>query len=323
MIKIVITDYYYANINQEKHVFEAMGIPYELLDLTELESGGIKEPERLLKYVKDADAVITQFARIDKALINQMEKCKVIARYAIGVDTIDLAAATEKGIYVANVPDYCISEVANTAVAHMMNALRKITVARDMLFDKSFNMEKIHPMLRTEEAVLCLLGFGHIARNVMEKMRPFFKKIVVYDPYFKDCECYPDIEFSDFEEAISKADVISVHVPLNDSTRGLVGSDAISKMKDGVILVNTARGPIIEEEALVKALDSGKVGFAGLDVIATEDFENSRLLLHPKVALTPHIGWCSEEAGEELQRKTAENVAHALTEGKPVYIVNG
>lgn len=322
MIKIVITDYYYADIEQEKAVFASMGLEYELLDLTKVEPGGIKDAERLSEYIKDADAVIVQFAKIDKDLIEQMEKCKVIARYAIGVDNIDVAAATQRGIYVANVPDYCISEVANTAIAHIMNALRKISISRDMLMAGSFDMQKIRPLQRTEDAILCLLGFGNIARDVMWKMERFFGKIVVYDPYFKEKDAYSNVEFMEFDDAISAADVISVHVPLNDATRSMIDRTALSKMKDGVVIVNTARGPVIEEKALVEALDSGKVGFAGLDVIATEDFAQSSLLYNKKVTLTPHIGWCSEAAGKELQRKVAQNVVSTLTYGKPVYHVN-
>jgi D-3-phosphoglycerate dehydrogenase len=235
----------------------------EVVDLTKVEPGGIRQPEKLIPYVADADAVIVQFANIDARVIGAMEKCRVIARYAIGVDVIDVGAATKKNIFVANVPDYCVFEVANTAIAHILNAVRKLSASRDMLLGKDFDMSKIRPVMRIEEATLCLLGFGNISRDVYKKMKQFFKRIVVFDPYLQNDERYSGIEFMGFEKAVSVSDVISVHVPLNADTKGMIDAAAFSCMKDGVIIVNTARGPVIDEGALVAALESGKVGFAG------------------------------------------------------------
>ncbi|KMZ52984.1 C-terminal binding protein [Dorea sp. D27] len=321
MMKIVIADYYYPDLKEEYKVFDRLE-EVEVVDLTKIAEGGIKDPAALIPYVKDADALIVQFATIDKSVIDSMERCKVIARYAIGVDTIDVEAAGAKGIYVANVPDYCIGEVADTAIAHIMNAQRKIALANRLLLAKEFDMDKIRPVRRMENEVLCLIGFGHIARNVAGKMKAFFKEIVVYDPYVKDCASYPEFRFLSFEEAVSGADVISLHVPLNGSTAHMLSDGAFHMMKDGVAVINTARGGLIDEAALIKALDSGKVGYCGLDVAATEDFAHSPLLSMEHVLLTPHMGWCSEEAIVELQRKTAENVAETLLNGKPRYCVN-
>lgn len=322
MFKIVITDYYYAHQNQENEVYARLG-DVEIVDLTKVAPGGLFKPEEIIPYVADCDALVVQFAKIDASVISAMQKCKVIARYAIGFDNIDVAAATAKNIWVANVPDYCIDEVANTAAAHLLNAMRKVSVARDRLLEDTFNMNAIQPIKRLKEATLCLLGFGNIARDLGRKMEPFFKHIVVYDPYFKPRADYPNYEFrDDVLEAVRDADAISIHVPLNDSTRGLVGKELLAHCKDGVVVVNTARGGLIDDEALMEALDSGKVAHAGLDVIADENFTASPYLRHPGVTLTPHFAWCSYEAGLELQRKVAENVYAALTAGKPVYPVN-
>lgn len=319
--KVVIADYYYPSLEEEMKVFERLGPDAEILDCTKLKPGGIKDPRELAPYAADADALIVQFAVVDRELIESMTKCKVIARYAIGVDTIDLKAAAEKGIFVSNVPDYCIDEVADTAAAHILGCARKVTHARDMLLEDKFSMDAIRPMKRLKNCTLCLMGFGNIARNLYEKMSPFFKSVVVVDPYFTRQDEYPKAEFMTLEQALPRADVVSVHVPLSDATRGMLSEKEFGLMKDGVIIVNTARGGIIDENALKAALDSGKVGFCGLDVISTEDFAQSELLRNPRVVLTPHVSWCSEDAMLELQRKTAENVVETLLNGRPKYCV--
>lgn len=320
--KIVITDYYYAHQNEENKVYAQLE-DVEIIDLTKVAPGGLFHPEELIPYVADCDALVVQFAKIDASVIHAMQKCKVIARYAIGFDNIDIAAATEHGIWVANVPDYCIDEVANTAAAHLLNAMRQLSLSRDRLLNGSFNMNTLPPSKRIKDATLCLLGFGNIARNLGSKMAAFFKNIVVYDPYFKARDAYPSYIFiDDVTEAVKTADAISIHVPENASTRGMVGEDLLNHCKDGVVIVNTARGGLINEEALLKALNSGKVGYAGLDVIVGENFTESAYLHHPNVMLTPHFAWRSVEAGLELQRKVAENVYATLTTGKPFYPVN-
>lgn len=319
--KIVFTDYYYPNNDSERKILAALG-DVEIVDCTKIIPGGAKSEEQLLPYVKDADALIVQFADINARVIGQMERCKVIARYAIGVDIIDIDAATQKGIWVANVPDYCINEVADTAMGHILNAMRRIGVSRDMVLNGTFSMDAIRPVARMEECTLGLLGFGNIARNLARKAGPFFKKIVAYDPYFTDKAAYPDVSFVSMEVLLAQSDVISIHVPLNASTRNMINGEAFARMKDGVVIVNTARGGLIDESALLVALDSGKVGYCGLDVISSEDFASSPLLHHPRVTLTPHIGWCSEEGAAELQAKTAQNVVAALTKGRPIYCVN-
>lgn len=319
--KIVFSDYYYPDLHAEMKAFERLGADLEIVDCTKIVPGGIFDPNELLHYAHDADAIIAQFAKLDKSFIDALEKCRIIARYSIGMDTVDLDAAHAKGIQVANVPDYCIHEVANHAAAHILNALRQIAHSRDLLLDNAFDFGKIRPMHRCEEQTLCLLGFGHIARELYVKMKPFFAKFVAYDPYFNGQAAYPDVSFVSLEEALACADVISVHVPLNKATEKMLSDEQFGRMKDGVILVNTARGGLIDENALLRALDSGKLGYCGLDVLCGEDFSASPFLRHERVTLTPHSAWCSEEALEELQRKVGENVVSALLTGKPVYPV--
>ena len=320
--KIVISDYYYPNIDQEREIFKQLGPDFELVDCTKIIPGGAMTPEQLVPFVGDADALMTQFTAVDAQVIEAMQQCKVIAHYAVGVDLIDIEAATRKNIKVANVPDYCIDEVANSAIGLMLDAMRKITFSRDLLLKGEFSINAIEPMRRISGTTLCLIGFGNIARNVYTKAKAFFAKVVVYDPYFKGQADYPEVAFLPLEEALAQADVISIHVPLTKSTRGLLGRKQFEQMKDGVVLVNTARGALIDEDAMLAALDSGKLGYAGLDVLADDEYEHTPFLRHPRVCLTPHIAWNSEGSRQELQRKTAENVVSALLTGKPIYCVN-
>ena len=320
--KIVISDYYYPDIDVERSILAKLGQDVELVDCTKIIPGGARTSEQLIPFVGDADALMTQFTGVDAQVIAAMRQCKVIAHYAVGVDIIDVEAATRKGIKVANVPDYCIDEVSNSAIGLMLDAMRKITVARDLLLKGEFSMEAIQPIKRVSGTTLCLIGFGNIARNVYAKAKAFFAKVVVYDPYFKGQADYPEVDFLPLEEALAQADVISLHVPLTKTTQGLLGRGQFDQMKDGVVLVNTARGALIDEEAMLEALDSGKLAYAGLDVLADDEYEQTAFLRHPRVCLTPHIAWNSDGSREELQRKTAENVVSALLTGQPIYCVN-
>jgi D-3-phosphoglycerate dehydrogenase len=320
--KIVISDYFYPNLEQEYRIFKRLGKDIEVVDCTKIIPGGATTPEKLIPFVGDADALMTQFTGVDAQVIEAMRQCKVIAHYAVGMDIIDIEAASRKGIKVANVPDYCIEEVANSAIGLILDAMRKITLSRDLLLKGEFSMDTIQPMKRISGTTLCLVGFGNIGRNVYAKARIFFGKVVVYDPYFKGQADYPEVTFLPLEEALAQADAISLHVPLTKTSQGLLGRAQFEHMKNGVVLVNTARGGLIDESALLQALNSGKVGYAGLDVLADDEYEHSVFLHHPHVCLTPHIAWNSDGSRDEIQRKTAENVVSALLDGRPTYCVN-
>ena len=319
--KIVISDYYYPDLKNEYEVFQRLGDDVEIVDCTKIIPGGALSEEQLIPFVKDSDAVIVQFAKITDKVIDSMKKCKVIARYAIGIDTIDLQAAIRKNIYVANVPNYCENEVADTTLAHILNSMRKISFSRDLLLRGDYTFDKIKPMKRISQSTLCLIGFGKIAQNVAKKAKDIFKEILAVDPYFLNTDQFPYVSFLPLEKALALANVISIHVPLNNTTKNLISKKEFELMRDGVVIVNTSRGGIIDEKAMQESLDTGKISFCSLDVISTEDFMNSPLLKNPRVALTPHIGWYSEESIEELQRTTAENVVEALLNGKPLYFV--
>ncbi|GAK55875.1 hypothetical protein U27_02836 [Candidatus Vecturithrix granuli] len=225
---------------------------------------------------------------------------------------------------VANVPDYCIEEVSDSAIAHILNCVRKVSMANSPLRRGEWEYAKIKPIHRFSEATVGLIAFGNIARRVAEKLHPFGVTLLVYDPYFTSKAQYHWGKFASLEEVLVQADILSIHVPLTQDTRHLLSRAQFARMKDGVILVNTSRDGLIEEAALLEALESGKVSMVGLDVIdlPDTDYAQSPLLNYPdRVIITPHIGWYSEESIVKLQKKTAQNVYEVLKHGKPLYAV--
>jgi len=278
----------------------------------------------VIEYASDADAIIVQFAKMSQRVIDRLERCKIISRYAIGVDVIDVKAAKEKGIVVANVPDYCIEEVSDTAIAHIFNCVRKISLSNDLVHQEKWVFTNIKPVHRFSSLTIGLLAFGNISRRVAEKLQSFGVSILAYDPYFKQQEKYPWVTFLSLEELLSRSDVLSVHIPLNDESHHMLNRERFGLMKKGVIIVNTSRGGLIDEVALAEAIDSGIVAGAGLDVLEYPDEEYYKSILakySDKVCITNHFGWYSEEALVELQTKTAMNVYEMLKNGKPLYQV--
>lgn len=323
MPKIVFTDYYYPDIEREKGILSA--IPdLEIVDLQQ-QCGGITSPDALIPHVADAHAVITQYASIDASVIDALTHCQVLTRYGIGIDNIDVARASTRGIAVANVPDYCVEEVSDSAMAHLLNATRRIAAADRALRRNAFSYEALGPMRRMSECTVGLLAFGNIARRTAEKLRPFGCTILYHDPWFKDATGAFDWAKSvSLEDLLKRSDMLSVHAPLTDSTRNTIAAPQLASMPRGSVIVSTSRGGIINEDALYDALVSGHLAHASLDVLERADatYGSSRLMeLGECFTLTPHMSWCSTEALNELRDKVAGNVVAALTTGKPIYEV--
>ena len=321
--KVVFTDYYYPDNLKEVKILQQLD-SVEILDCTRLKSGGVKQADEVIQYVRDADAIIVQFAEISKKVIDQLEKCRIISRYAIGVDNIDVEAAKKKGIVVSNVPDYCLEEVSDSTIAHLLNCLRKISIANYYFHNRTWDYGKIKPLHRLANLKVGLVAFGHIARRVAEKLRPYRLKMFAYDPYFKDTQLYDWVDFVSLKHLLAESDIVSIHAPYTKETHHLIDEEKLGWMKDGVIIINTSRGGVIDEKALEKAILTGKVAMAGLDVLDSPDIDyyRSPLANYPeKVIITPHMAWYSEEAISELQTKTALNVYEVLKNGRPLYRV--
>jgi D-3-phosphoglycerate dehydrogenase len=278
----------------------------------------------ILAVARDADAVLVTYAKLPGELLRQLTRCKAIGRFGLGVDNIDLPAAKELGIAVNYVPDYCLREVSDHAMALLLALARKIPLSNKLVQSGRWEVPPIVPLRRLEGHVLGLIGFGNIPRALAPKAKSFGFKVITHDPYVgKDVLDKAGVEGVSFDDLLARSDFISVHAPLLPATRGLLDAATFSKMKTGAYVINTARGPLIDEGALVQALDSGKVGGAALDVVASEPLaKDSPLLNRDNVILTPHTAFYSVEALEELQTKCASDVARVLSGEKAVYPIS-
>ena len=279
--------------------------------------------EDILAVARDADAILVTYAKMTGDLLRQLTRCKAIGRFGIGVDNIDLLAAAEMGITVTYVPDYCVCEVSDHAMALLLSLARKIPFSNKLVQSGRWEMPAVVPIHRLDGRVLGLVGFGNIPRRLAPKAQAFGMRVVTHDPYLSaDVLKAAGVEAVDFDRLLAISDFVSIHVPLTPATRGLFNAQTFAKMKAGALLVNTARGPLIDEPALVAALKAGQIGGAALDVVATEPLpKNSPLIGHDDIILSPHTAFYSEEALVELQTKCASDVARVLSGEPPVYPV--
>jgi D-3-phosphoglycerate dehydrogenase / 2-oxoglutarate reductase len=280
--------------------------------------------EDILAVARDADAVLVTYAKLNGQLLRQLKNCKAIGRFGLGVDNIDLPTAKKCGIAVNYVPDYCLREVSDHAMALLLALARKVTFSNKLVQSGRWEVPPIVPLRRLEGQVLGLIGFGNIPRALAPKAKAFGLQVVTYDPYVvKNAADAAGVESVSFDDLLKRSDFISVHAPLQPATRGLMNANAFAKMKKGAFLINTARGPLVDEMALIAALDSSRLGGAALDVVMTEPLaKDSPLVGRDNVILTPHTGFYSVEALEELQTKCASDVARVLSGEKAVYPIS-
>jgi D-3-phosphoglycerate dehydrogenase len=277
----------------------------------------------ILAVARDADAILVTYAKLTGELLRQLTRCKVIGRFGLGVDNIDLPAAKERGIVVTSVPDYCLQEVSDHAMALLLALARKIPLSNKLVQSGRWEMPAVVPIRRLEGQTLGLVGFGNIPRRIAPKAQAFGLNVITHDPHVsKDVLGSHRVEGVSFDELLARSDFVSVHAPLMPATRGLISADALRTMKKGAFIINTARGPLVDEEALIAVLDSGHLGGAALDVVTVEPLaKESKLVGRDNVILTPHTAFYSVEALNELQMKCASDVARVLSGEKPVYPV--
>jgi D-3-phosphoglycerate dehydrogenase / 2-oxoglutarate reductase len=279
--------------------------------------------EDILAVARDADAVLVTYAKLPGELLRQLPRCKAIGRFGLGVDNIDIKAAAELGITVTYVPDYCMHEVSDHAMALLLALARKIPLSNALVQAGRWEMPAVVPIHRLAGRVLGLVGFGNIPRALAPKAKAFGLRVVTHDPYVSPAAlAAAGVEGVSFEQLLAISDFVSIHAPLMPATRGLFNAEVLGKMKPGAFLINTARGPLLDEDALVAALDTGHLGGAAFDVVAVEPLpKDSKLIGRDNVILTPHTAFYSVEALNELQTKCAADVARVLSGEKPVYPV--
>jgi D-3-phosphoglycerate dehydrogenase len=314
MRKVLITDYAWKSLDIERLILGVVGA-----ELLVAESG---EEQELMRLAPEADAILTCWKPVTRAVIERASRCVMIGRYGVGLDNIDVGAATEHGIVVTNVPDYCVEEVSDHALALLLACARKAAAYNGAIKGGKYDMRAMVPMFRIAGKTLGIAGAGRIGFALARKAAALGLRVIVYDirplPVGSGLE-----QISTFEELLSRSDFISVHVPLNENTHHLFNRDTLRKMKRTAYLINTCRGGVVDGAALIKALDEGWIAGAGLDVFENEPPpQDDPLIRHPKVVATPHAAFYSEESLEQLQATAAQQVAEMLRGRRPDNVVN-
>ncbi len=316
---VVIVNLGYPSFETEQDILaplDAAVIPAESDCTTE---------DEVIAVAKDAHAIMVREAPISRRVIDTLKNCRAIVRYGVGVDNIDLDAAAARGIYVANVPGYGTEEVSDHAVALLLSCIRNLLQRDRSLRNGRFETDISDHIRRTTGKVLGLIGYGQISQAVHRKWNGFQPaRVLVSDPYAD-----PQLiatnggESVDPQTLLAESDYVSLHAPLTDETRHLIDAAALKQMKSTAILINTARGELIDETALFEALEEEHILAAGLDVFESEPIQADHPLVSlPNVVLTSHVGWYSKDAVSELQTRAAGEVKRILSGERPEYWVN-
>jgi D-3-phosphoglycerate dehydrogenase / 2-oxoglutarate reductase len=307
---VLVTDHVFGGLDHERAELAAIGYALEQAPATDAAT--------LARLAREAEALLVCFAQVPAEVVDAAADggCRVIARYGIGVDNVDVATATARGIQVTNVPDYCLDEVADHALALLLAAARGVVrAAADVRAGGwAIRQDGVH---RLTGRRLALLGVGRIGRRVAARARAFGFDVVGYDPYVDDWDALGIAAAGSLEEALADADAVSLHMPLTSETYHVIRDDTIALMRRAPIVVNVSRGPLVDLDDATRALDDGRIGVLALDVTEPEPLPDDHpLRTHPRAIVTPHMSFYSAEAQQELQRRAVEEVVRALT-GRP------
>ncbi len=314
--KVVLTDARHASYDIEKEILEKAD--------AELVICNCATEQEVIEACKDADGILLDMAPMNAACIAGLKKCKVINRYGVGYDNVDVEAATAKGIQVCNVPDYCALDVSDHALALLMSCLRQTALRDRLVRQGQWNIQS-GASRRLQGKTLGIMGAGRIARELVKKTSGFeFAQVLAYDPYVPaEALAEIGIKKATFEEVLKESDFISLHMPVTPDTTGMINEEAIALMKPSAILINTGRGPLVDDKALVKALKENRIAFAGLDTHCAEPLpSDSPYIGLDNVVLTDHTAYNTAEGVVELKTKSAQNVADVLSGKEVKYPVN-
>lgn len=313
--KVVLTD----------NIFPDLDIENEMLSKVDAELVEVTDLANLANEVKDADAVINTYAQMTPEIIGGMDKCKLIIRNGIGVNTIDVDACNTKGIMVANIPTYCIEEVATHAITLMLTLNRKIFLYNRTVREGIWDVKEGMKINSVVGATLGLVGFGRIPRLINDRAQALGMKVLAYDPFVTaENAAEAGATKAEMDQIIAESDFISIHCPLIPDTRGMFNYDVFKAMKDSAYLINTARGPIVNEPDLVRALEEGLIGGAGLDVLMEDKGQTEHpLYKFENCIITPHAAWYSETSILRRRTQTVDSVIEVLTgSGEPHSFLN-
>jgi D-3-phosphoglycerate dehydrogenase len=324
MVRVVITDYIEPDLEWESEEFKRLGVDFNCAQLK------FAAPEQLIGFAGEADIVIVNMAKFNAAVMDGLRRCKLIVRHGVGYDNVDIAAASARGIVVAYVPDYCMNEVAEQAVMLIMACQRKLLLQYHVLSTSAqkgeWDFAPVYPMYSLHDKTVGIVGIGRIGSTVYRMLQGFGVHFLVCDPYLSESRRRElGIELHPFELVLRKSDIITAHVPLNAETHHMFDEPQFRLMKRTAILVNTARGGVVNLRALDRALREGLIAHAGIDVWEEKEPPDPDfpLLCNDHAICTPHLSWLSEEAGWNIRKKIVEDVARFLQNKPPRYPVNG
>ncbi|MFC0271805.1 C-terminal binding protein [Metabacillus herbersteinensis] len=315
--RVLVTDCDHENIEIETNILNNASVSFELKQC--------KTEQDLIEEGKGVQVFINQYAPITEGVMANLPDLKLVVRYGVGVNNVDLAAATKYGVQVCNVPDYGVNEVADHALALMLALTRKITLMNNLVRNGVWDYQKSIPVFRHSEQTVGVIGVGRIGTSFARKVHALGCKVIGYDPMYRgnSPKQVPDfMELVELDELLEKSDVVSIHCPL-DTARNLIDEAELEKMKPTAYLINVSRGGIINETALDQALEGHWIAGAAVDVAEVEPLgADSRLFRHDHFICTPHMGWYSEQAAQELKRKVAEEAVRFLNGEQINYPVN-
>lgn len=310
--KVIITDCDHENVNIENDILKDAGLDYELLKC--------KTEEDIINNCKGANGFIDQYAPITERVLKELPSLKFVVRYGVGVDNIDVKAATKYGVQVCNVPDYGMNEVADQALALMLALTRKITLTNELTRSGVWDFKRSMPIYRHGVQTVGIIGLGRIGSAFAKRVNALGCRVIGYDiAYVEKKKRYPEfVEYVSLEELLKTSDIVSIHIP-SDNAINLIDEEQFKMMKPSAYLINVSRGGIVNEGALDKALTEKWIAGAGIDVVAKEPLsKDSPLFKHKNIIVTPHMAWYSEESARELKRKVAEETVR-FAKGEEVH----
>jgi D-3-phosphoglycerate dehydrogenase len=313
-VRVLVTDADYGALDLEAEVLSTAG--HELL------TARCRTPEEVIAAAHDVDAVLVQYAPITAEVLEALPRLRLVSRYGVGVDVVDTEAARARGVWVCNVPDYGTAEVALHAVAMLLALLRNLAGHDREVHAGRWDHRLGGRLPRPGGLTLGVVGLGRIGRTTMGGAAPWFGEVVAHDHYLPDDAWPAGVQRLDLPDLFARSNAVTLHLPLTADTHGLVGADLLGRMPAGSYLVNTARGGLVQLDAVVRALEEGRLAGVGLDVLPQEPPPRDHPLLgHPRALLSPHVAWYSEESEVELRRKAAQNVVSWARTGRPDHVV--
>ena len=313
---IVVTDYDFGDLSIESTVLNDANADVEL------RGEYARTPGEVIDVAEGADALLVQYADVTDEVFEALPDLQAVGRYGIGVDSIDVDAAADHGVPVVNVPDYCIEEVPTHTLALLLACVRKVPSYDRAIKHGEWDWAAGKPIRRLTGTTLGLVGFGKLPRRLIELVDGFDLEILVYDPYIDAAEIEAaGAEQVDLDTLLERSRYVSVHAPLTDETRNLIDAAALDRMREDAILINTARGPLVDADALFEAVEAGDIAGAGLDVLPEEP-PSDPPLDHDAIVYTPHVAFYSEASEETMRRTVTEDILGILRGGAPRNPVN-